>query len=746
LKLAQRLTLSNLIIGLLPMLLLGGLSIATLWQTLGAEAEQKLESVARVKKESVTQYLQTASDQVVVAAADPLLENLFLPLDNAYQQFAEQAYPLESISEARRAHTNYLNKYFVPEIVPFEGSAQRVTADSLTAAMTDQAVWLQKAFILENANPVGSKHLAQMSQYPSDYDTIHRQLHPYLRKYVDLFGFYDVFLINAATGDVIYSVFKEVDFATSLKSGPFRNSGFAQAFDKATQLPAGKAVVTDFASYLPSYNSPAGFIAAPIYHEGKVIGVIAFQFPIDALNKIMSSREGLGESGETYLVGEDHLMRTTARFQADRYGVIGAFHNPAQGRIESPAITKALAGEYGTSVETSYTGAKVISAFMPMTVGDLNWAMVAEVNYWEAMADAKSLLWVSAAVVVVAALLVGVYGYWSAKKIVRPIGGEPDAIAAIARRVAEGDLTQQFDRSEQLSGIAASIADMVTGLNQLIRSTVDVAAQQSSQAQDLAALTEQTRHNMRQQLMQTDQVATAITEMSSSIVEVSNNTHQAASAVDDAKKNLLDSSKRIAGSTRDVQTMYQAITQTHDSLQLLRGSADNISGILHTIRSIAEQTNLLALNAAIEAARAGEQGRGFAVVADEVRVLAQRTQASTQEIADMISALQNHAAEASAVMKTSVEQALSVAGTSETTTKELLAGVDSVEEVTNMMIQVASATEQQSAVAEEINRNILTINDMSNETNTAVDRIADSLIELNELSSTLRTMVGRFKY
>ncbi|MFA7096609.1 MAG: methyl-accepting chemotaxis protein [Gammaproteobacteria bacterium] len=317
-----------------------------------------------------------------------------------------------------------------------------------------------------------------------------------------------------------------------------------------------------------------------------------------------------------------------------------------------------------------------------------------------------------------------------------------------AERMAQGDLTGKtliVNSRDEIGQAATAFNAMSDHFRDLITRVVSAISRLVTAATQLAAVTDHTTQGIHNQQTETDQVATAMNEMTATVQEVARNAQQAADAAHRAT-NEASAGKRVVSQTIDaIDTLANEVQKAADVIHTLEIDSGNIGGILDVIRGIAEQTNLLALNAAIEAARAGEQGRGFAVVADEVRTLASRTQASTQEIQQMIEKLQSGARQAVSVMEqgrrqaeVSVQQAAQ-AGTS------LDAISDAVATINDMNTQIASAVEEQSAVAEEINRNITRISEVAEQTAEDASQTATASQELKRLADELRDMVAGFR-
>ncbi|MFH6597602.1 methyl-accepting chemotaxis protein [Ectopseudomonas khazarica] len=270
-------------------------------------------------------------------------------------------------------------------------------------------------------------------------------------------------------------------------------------------------------------------------------------------------------------------------------------------------------------------------------------------------------------------------------------------------------------------------------------------AQISNSAQSLSATAEQTRQGVNGQKLETDQVATAMSEMTATVHEVARNAEAAAASTEQADQRVGNGSQVVRQTLQRIEQLARAMDTTTASIQRLSQDTQRIDAVLEVIKSVAEQTNLLALNAAIEAARAGEQGRGFAVVADEVRALAKRTQQSTAEIESLISALREGSRRAVADMEQSAGLVEKTVDDASQTEVALVAIAEAVTLISEMNQQIAAAAEQQTAVAEEINRSVTSIRDIADQSATAMDETAASSIQLAELGRELQGMAGHFR-
>ena len=347
----------------------------------------------------------------------------------------------------------------------------------------------------------------------------------------------------------------------------------------------------------------------------------------------------------------------------------------------------------------------------------------------------------------ISTFLVLLFGICAAVIITRQITRPLRETLEVVERIASGDLSHNLrvTRRDELGVLQQGIARMGTTLRELIGGIRDGVTQIASAAEELSAVTEQTSAGVNSQKVETDQVATAMHEMTATVQEVARNAEQASQAAAAADGEARDGEKVVDQAIDQIERLAVEVGRSTEAMAVLQQESDKIGSVMDVIKAVAEQTNLLALNAAIEAARAGEAGRGFAVVADEVRGLAQRTQKSTEEIHTLVAALQSGTQHVANVMNSS----RTLTDSSVTLTRQAgtsLQGITrTVSNIQSMNQQIAAAAEQQSAVAEEISRSIINVRDVSEQTAAASDETAKSSVELARLGNQLQMMVSHFK-
>ena len=426
--------------------------------------------------------------------------------------------------------------------------------------------------------------------------------------------------------------------------------------------------------------------------------------------------------------------------------------------LSSDALTKLSSLKRGEVTYDVDQANGTISLYLPFGIGqtDAHWTLMLQLPLSAVMADLDKLqgdlaeqrkadtfgmAMVGLVIAGLGLLVIWLVGHG----IARPLRQMVAMLDDIAQ--GEGDLTRRLtsDRADELGSIAKGFNTFLAKLQAMISQVVTSVQSVSDSSEHTADIAIRTNQGVHKQMVEIDQVATAVHEMTATAQDVARNATQAAQAASHADQAASQGMQIVRDTSSAIGALAEEIGRAVGVVQTLAKDSENINAILIAIRGIAEQTNLLALNAAIEAARAGEQGRGFAVVADEVRNLAQKTQQATEEIQSMIQQLQQGTREVVRVMEDSqhktdqsVEHAAKAAQALETITQ-------AVSVINDMNTQIASAAEEQSAVAEDINRNVINIGQVANEVAGGADESSAASAGLTKLAEQQRRLINQFK-
>lgn len=438
LSIKSKLQIMLLIASLGSILVVGYLSWSKAREILTERIFSQLTSVRASKAYQIESYFNTLHNQIETLCENRMVVSAMTEFNPEFDQLKEKSIPIAW----KQAIASYYNQEFLPRLAKnIEGTPVFETY----RPTSPESFYLQYHYIAKNPNPVGKKDELAKANDGSAYSQIHDRYHSLFRNLIKRFGFYDLFLIDAETGDIVYSVYKEIDFSTNLYTGVYRNSNLAEVAKRVRDNPDRGAIqLVDFQFYRPSYNAPAAFMGCPIYDGTRRVGILAVHLPVDEINNVLTGnrnwkRDGLGDTGETYLVGDDLRLRSEARLMIENPTAYLEVLRENRVRsetvrlierlktslllhfIETDSARKVVQGKSGTQIIKGYQGSTVLSSYTPLNIHGVNWGIISEIALSEAYAPINNLQQYLLLSTIILILLVTLFATLAAYRFMRPI-------------------------------------------------------------------------------------------------------------------------------------------------------------------------------------------------------------------------------------------------------------------------------------------------------------------------------------
>jgi len=773
-----------LIAGLVPLGISGFVGQRTADKALKKQAFNQLVSIRETKKEQIEDYFTNIEKQITTYSKDQMIINAMEEFKTAFKAFRKENDINDSqLNGYRTALKTYYTRDFTKEYKR-QNNGRGPDVDKYFDQLDNDSVLLQTFYIRSNDYELGEKHKLDFASDQSTYSNHHGYYHHRIREFLEQFGYYDIFLVDPDSGDIVYSVFKEVDFSTSLIDGPYADTNLGKVFREANKSTNSEFVkLVDFAQYAPSYESAASFIASPIFDGQRKVGVLIFQMPIDRINMVMTSNHkwkssGLGESGETYIIGSDYTMRSQSRFLIeDKEGYRAQMEGLGMGKsllniikakdstillqkIETKGTHAAISGEANVEIFPDYRHIPVLSAYAPLGIKGVNWAIMAEIDKEEALRAATSLgkqMMVLSGILLVliiglSILVLRITGKVTnvIKKMVVSLTDCSGQIHSASEQIASSSQTLAQGATEQASSLEETSASMeemssMTKQNALnaeeASKLVDVCtteAEDGNKASGEVTIAMEEITASSKKIAEITKIIDGIASQTSSLAyKAGNDTAQiikqgnSFAVVANEVRNLANKSTAAAKDTRVI--VESCIASTDESRnetnkkEKLKESIKKIARGIKDIETIAFQTNLLALNAAVEAARASDNGEKFAAVAEEVRSLSKKTTDAAKDTTNLIGECIKKA-----------DNGTRVANKCKDSTENI---VKNVKEASTLTKEITEASKEQSEGINQVSKAVQQMDEVTQQTAANAEEAASASEELAAQAQTMKEQI-----
>lgn len=620
--------------------------------------------------------------------------------------------------------------------------------DYLKSGLSRISYMAQEPITVEAMSEFSQIHDIQNSNYNSTY----QKYNPTFVNFVNKLENGDVLLVDFKTGNVLYSTAKEADYGTNLLSGPYKSTNVAKAFENAKNSNDKNFVtITDYELYSPSNNKPVACIASPIFKGDEKIGVLIFKLGTDKIDEIVSNNNkwqslNIGESGEVVLIGSDYKVRSNTRFlSAETDDKIKAAKSTILLKeIRTKGTEEVLAGK--TSVETylDYHNIESIVAYTPLNTDSFKWGVLVKINQSEAFSPVSKLKNAMLIILILAVLAIIIVSAVIASSIAKPM----IKMSKVAYEISKGDLNVELptvNRSDEIGDLMNSIGNMLQNIREQTKEIVNV-------ANVLAAAVSQITVSLTQVTSGAAETSSAVSETTATVEEVKQTVYVSSEKtknVSNGARQSLQISKAGDKATEEtlegmkgINSQMQAIAE---SIIALSEQSQNISELIESVDNISEQSSILAVNASIEAAKAGEQGKGFSIVAQEIRNLAEQSKQGTKQVRNILKDVQKAAS--NAVMTTEkgiklVDMGMKQASEAGNAIRKL---TENINISAQAALQIEASSQQQLIGMDQVAIAMDGINQASIQNVDSMKQLEDAARNLQEMGHRLKALTEKYK-